>query len=153
MIPNEPGTENGEFVKGLVRGAVSIRGTTADLYQSPSAFMPANMTQYLGETPFEVAIPSLSNYLVAMVMAASGVIVSLPDVVGYGQSSTNERAYFSGLNYCQGAVLGWVAAEQFVLQESSCTSLEPTATVIGYSEGGTAAINGALALENIGKQE
>ena len=151
MIPNEPGTENGEFVKGQVRGAVSIRGTTPDLYASPSAFMPANMTQYLGETPFQVAIPALANYLVAMVMAASGVIVSLPDVVGYGESSTNERAYFVGLNYAQGVVLGWVAAEQFVLQKSSCTSLEPTATVIGYSEGGTAAINGALALEKIGK--
>lgn len=149
MIPNQP--DEGGFVRGEVRGSVSIRGTTADLYGSPSAIFPANMTSYLAETPIEVVLPQMGNFLIGAVYASSGVIVTLPDLIGYGESYDYERSYFSGYNMAQGVVLSWLGAKEFVTEKSNgCTLLEATASVTGYSEGGTAVINGALALEQIG---
>jgi hypothetical protein len=149
MIPNQPG--EGGFVRGEVRGSVSIRGTTADLYDSPSAIFPANMTTYLTKTPREVILPQMANYLIGVVYASSGVIVTLPDLIGYGESYDHERSYLSGYNMAQGVVLSWLGAKEFVAKESNgCTLLEPTASVTGYSEGGTAVIHGALALTQIG---
>jgi hypothetical protein len=149
MIPQEPGTDH--FILGEVRGSVSIRGTTPDLYASPSAIFPADMSQFLSDTPIETILVTMSNFLVSVVYASSGAIVAMPDLVGYGESYEIPRSYFSGYNSAQGVVLAWLGAQEFVLDQSNgCTILEPTATVNGYSEGGTATVNGALALGQIG---
>lgn len=149
MIPQEPGTD--QLVLGEVRGSVSIRATIPDLYSSPSALFPSDMTEYLLQTPLEEAIPEMSQFLVGVVYASSGAIVAMPDLVGYGESYETPRSYFSIFNAAQGTILAWLATQEFVNEASNgCTALEATATVNGYSEGGTAVIPGALALEQIG---
>lgn len=135
------------ILSGQVRGAISNRGTTTDLYSSPSEFWPVNVTDYTSTAPIEDIVVSMTNYLVPAIFGVSGAIAIAPDFLGYGESYQTPRAYFVLGNMAQSGALAWLATQEFVRTVSNgCTVLEAAASVAGYSEGGTATIPVALAL-------
>lgn len=148
FVPTEVGSDT--ILQGQIRGFISNRGTTSDLYFSPSEFWPANITNYILSNTIEQILLGMTDYLAPAIFGVWGAIAIAPDFVGYGESYLTPRAYFVLGNMAQSGALAWLATQEFVRTVSNgCTVLEAAASVSGYSEGGTATIPVALALRQL----
>jgi hypothetical protein len=145
----------GEKVEGVLRGFVSGHSTETDVTQGPSDFWPDSISGILDSDVLanSTKVIILRNFLTSSVAASAGTVAILPDYIGYGASKDFDRAFLAPMPYQQSFAVSYMAAKRYVSDTSDgCTQLEDVATVAGYSEGGLAAVNGALAMEQNGIQ-
>jgi hypothetical protein len=145
----------GEKVPGVLRGFVSGHSTESDVTTGPSDLWPDSIPGILDADFLDdfTKVIILRNFLTSSVAAAAGAVAILPDYIGYGASKDFDRTFLAPMPYQQSFALSYMAAKRFVSDTSDgCTQLEDVATVAGYSEGGYAAVVGALAMEQNGIQ-
>lgn len=145
----------GEKVPGVLRGFVSGHSTESDVTTGPSDLWPDSISGILDADFLDdfTKVIILRNFLTSSVAAAAGAVAILPDYIGYGASKDFDRTFLAPMPYQQSFALSYMAAKRFVSDTSDgCTQLEDVATVAGYSEGGYAAVVGALAMEQNGIQ-
>jgi hypothetical protein len=155
-----------------LRTFVAGRPTLLDPYEAPTERFPYNLTELLQSTdPEEVLLAALYRVddLLPLLHAASGMISMVPDFMGYGESTTtgHHRAYITPLPYAQATAVGYLSAAEFLANRTTrsstsgssssssgdCpndhhkSSLQPVATVYGYSEGAYGMVPGSLALQ------
>jgi hypothetical protein len=86
-----------------------------------------------------------------LVVASSGVIVVIPDTLGYGDSYLFNRTYVVNIPSEQAWTVSFLAAQQYIRTVTgACTELSNTTAVGGYGHGGYDAVLAAQALETLG---
>jgi hypothetical protein len=151
LAPIDP--ETGEIFTGKLRGFASGRSTEVSNLDTATTRFPQNISALLANE--NVSIPDkivvLRNFLASGIAAAGGAVSVMPDFLGYGESREFDRPFLAPLPYKQAFGVSFLAAQNYIKSVSEgCTMLDNVATVTGYSEGGYAAVLGALALEQNG---
>lgn len=97
--------------------------------------------------------PEAQVFVAVILSSISGSFSIMPDYLGYGESSGDYyRPYIVREAYPRAVWPLLQRAEEFVAQQSNCASaLADSMTVVGYSEGGYAAVAVADALYREGK--
>jgi hypothetical protein len=113
---------------GTMKGVVYCHGTETDSWPSID-FLGINQTSL--EIAQFVALASLG-----------GSVIILPDYLGFGASMGQvHKAHFITKAYQTAVIPLWYQAQYILAQESNCSSvLGNQAAVVGYSEGGYAAV-------------
>jgi pimeloyl-ACP methyl ester carboxylesterase len=87
-----------------------------------------------------------------MTSASSGAIALYPDFIGYGESTDWNRTYLSKEPYMQAAAVAWLDSNNQFNGDCITSELEDAVTVTGFSSGGYAAVNAAVALDQLGTE-
>lgn len=134
MIPLVPNASS--FLAGTHPGGIFCHGTSTRNVPS---------TDFAGDdSPIDI--------MINLAIASTGTIVLMPDYMGYGESSALiYKAYLVKKQYHTSIIPLWLMADQLIQDESNCTTaLANAAAVLGYSEGGYAAVALAQALYAMG---
>lgn len=143
----------GQVFSGKLRGFVHARGAQVNINAGPSDRWPLSVSAVLGSSnvTFQNKVLLFRDFLASSVAATAGAISILPDFIGFGASKSFSRPFLAPLPYEQAFAMSWLATQKFIESSSrGCTNLDNVATVSGYSEGGYAAVVGALALQQLG---
>jgi hypothetical protein len=155
FAPIDPST--GEVFKGKrLRAQLTMHGTTIDVRDAPTESFPANITETLSSLQSQAEV---TNFLLSytslwsgMTSASSGAIALYPDFIGFGQSTDWNRTFLLKEPYMQSAAVAWLDANNQFNGNCSTSELEDAVTVTGFSEGGYAAVNAAVALDQLGTE-
>jgi hypothetical protein len=133
MIPLD---EDGSLLPGTHAGNIFCHGTS---------------TQSVPTTEFREGILGL-DVILNIAITSTGAVTLMPDYMGYGESSeTIFKAYLVKQQYQTSIIPLWLMADQIIQSESDCTAALASATaIVGYSEGGYAAVALAEGLDKIG---
>ena len=131
-----PLLDDGSLVNGTLPGGLWLHGTT---------------TQSVPSIGFRGADSGI-DIMVNAAIASTGAITIMPDYMGYGESSgLIFKAYLVKRQYHTSIIPLWLMAGRMVQEESDCMSaLADSAAILGYSEGGYAAVALAEGLYNMG---
>ena len=145
---------------GKLRGYVYMHGTPLSVDKAPTEVWPGDLGEAvaaaIGELPNQAKLVELIvntlEYWGVLLFASAGTVGLAPDYLGYGASlATHNRAYLVANTYRQDVVILFSTTKQFVSGlTGGCTLLEDTVTMSGTSEGGSAVIEGAVALRQLG---
>jgi hypothetical protein len=125
-------------------------GTQQTLEESPTELFPTCLSNYIQSNQQEDVLLALVDYLAPLVVASSGVIVVIPDTLGYGESYQFNRTYLMTVPSVQAWTVSFLAAQQYIRNVTgSCTELSQTTAVGGYGHGGYDAVLAAQALETL----
>jgi hypothetical protein len=133
MIPLD---DNGTFLPGTHAGSIFCHGTSANTVPS---------TLFQGES-------SGLDILLFVTIASTGAVSFMPDYMGYGESSgIIFKAYLVKQQYQTSIIPLWLMADRIIQSESNCSAaLASAAAIVGYSEGGYAAVALAEGLDKMG---
>jgi hypothetical protein len=85
----------------------------------------------------------------ATYMASTGIVVIIPDYIGFGSSSTIFPPPFMIKKYTVNAILDFIrASKEFIATEKPC-KLNDKLFLSGYSQGGSATLAALSAIENV----
>lgn len=131
-----PLAEDGSFLPGTHAGNIYCHGTSTQSVPT---------TEFQGES-LDVQI------MLNLIITSTGAVTLMPDYMGYGESSgTIYKAYLVKQQYQTSIIPLWLMADRIIQTESDCTSALAAATaVLGYSEGGYAAVALAEGLDKMG---
>ena len=122
--------ETDTLVPGSFQGFVSAPSTRQGVELSATESWPTDFSLVLdkvktGEISDASFLFVYETMLAPVIAAASGAISVVPDYLGYGESYTYNRAYYTKLPYQQSISLSWLAAKKFIAETASgCTVLE-----------------------------
>lgn len=91
--------------------------------------------------------PTESTNLLMSLMASSGMIVLLPDYIGYGESSQYRHPYLHK-QYTVNAVLDFIRAGKEFIASEKPAGWDGSLFLAGYSQGGGATLAALSAIEN-----
>lgn len=139
IIPLDDKNEN-QIKPGTSTVNILCHGT-----QSGNQDIPSNQ--------WSIVNPSTQVLMGVLVSSMTGTFTLAPDYIGYGESSEDHyRAYLVRRAYPTSVLPLLYKAEEIVAQETNCASaLADSMTVMGYSEGGYAAVAVADAMHQMGK--
>ncbi len=131
-----PLLEDGSIVNGTHPGGIWLHGTS---------------TQSVPSVEFRGADSGI-DLMVNAAFASTGTITMMPDYMGYGESSGQVfKAYLVKRQYQTSIIPLWLMAGRMIQEETDCMSaLADSAAILGYSEGGYAAVALAEGLYNMG---
>ena len=131
-----PLAEDESFVTGTHPGGIWCHGTS---------------TQSVPSVEFRGSDSGIDLFINAAI-ASAGAVTLMPDYMGYGESSGRLfKAYLVKQQYQTSIIPLWLKADQIVQQGSNCTAaLADAVAILGYSEGGYAAVALAEGLYNMG---
>lgn len=154
MTPIDP--ETGLVMQGQkVRGVMVMHGTYPVVSDANTESFPANVTEYLAglvsPSDFAAAILYFDHFIAGIVTASAGAVGLFPDFIGYGESAaSHNRTYYVKELYMQAAAVAWLGAKKTFNGHACVLDLDNNVTVTGLSEGSYAAINAAVALDQLG---
>ena len=131
-----PLLEDGSVLNGTLPGGIWLHGTS---------------TQSVPSIEFRGADSGI-DLMVNAAIASTGAITMMPDYMGYGESSGQVfKAYLVKRQYHTSIIPLWLMAGRMIQEETDCMSaLADSAAILGYSEGGYAAVALAEGLYNMG---
>ena len=152
LIPHDP--ETGKPIEGSLKSHIYAKGYSgAEQVQAPSEFWLDDFDAF-NTTDEDVIWGLLGRFYdgwTALITASVGVVVVLPDYLGYGQSyQTPKGNGILGL-YQQAVAVAFLKSKSIV-ESTGCTIVGSETSASGYSEGGAATFAGALALERLGQE-
>lgn len=120
--------------------------------ESPTELFPTCISNYIQLNEEDDVLLALIDYLAPLVVASSGVIIVIPDTLGYGESYQYNRTYLLQVPSAPAAwTVSYLAAQQYIRDMTGgCTELSQTTAVGGYGHGGYEAVLAARSLERLG---
>ncbi|KAI2504475.1 hypothetical protein MHU86_9974 [Fragilaria crotonensis] len=151
LIPFDP--DSGKAVVGTVQTHLSMPSFNfGEQLGAPSEYWLQDFDVFNSTDPDVIlsALTSFRDGLVSLLKASVGVVVVVPDYLGYGQSYESIKADGIFDLYQQAAAISFLKSKSLV-ESSGCTFLSNLSSASGYSSGGASSIAGALAWQGLGQ--